>query len=226
MFLKKESAPFLYKSFNTKDLYFKIALDLKSRCKALHVFSDKLLRKIIKIKCLAMLNNGGLTTESHIARLVDELYEKDSEDYKKIIKVLIANLADLPIVIEFRGHGDFIAEESRVFILTNNDAITLSNYKHILSSPGICGVESLAMTFLMGYISVCHHDILLGSFGPKSGGPLTTIHNGMALLSYKKLSSEDLNVFNEGFSVFVTARLGILLPIETIEVGFDFKNKV
>lgn len=216
MFLTEQQAPLLYKSFTDKDLYLETALELKSGCDALHVFPDKLLRKIIKIKCLAMLNGGGLMTKKHIDHLVEGLYKKDSEDYNKIMDILLPELAGLPIVREFRSHGQYIAEEERVFILTHNSGITSSDSKHILSSPVMCAVESLTMTFLLEYISTLPKNIL----------PLTTIHDGIALLSRYKLSVKDLNDFNNGFSDFVTKRLGIPLPIETESVGFDFENNV
>lgn len=147
MFLDEINAPLLYKSFHAKDLYLEIAMDLKRSCDALHVFSDKLLRKIIKIKCLAMLNGGGLLTENHINHLVDDLYPIDSNEYNKIIEILLSSLSDLPIVIEFRSHGQFIAEKSKVYILSNSTAITSTDSQHILSSPVMCSVESLTMTF-------------------------------------------------------------------------------
>lgn len=216
MFLTKQQAPLLYKSFTDKDLYLEIAIKLKAVCPKLCVFLDKQLRKIIKIKCLAMLNGGGLTTENHIDRLVDAIYEKDFPEYKTTMKYLIPQLANLPIVKEFREHGDFISSEEKVYLLTNNSPVTSSGSKHILSSPVMCSVESLAMTYLMEYIFECHHDILL----------LTTIHDGMALFSPNNLDSDALDLFNLNFSKFVEKRLGIPLPIETTYVGDDFENSL
>lgn len=209
LFLKEKQAPLLYKSFSEKDLYMDIALKLKEKHPVLRAFTDKLLRKIIKVKCLAMLNGGGLTTEDHINDLVEELYPKDSKEFKAMMIALTKILKVLPIVCEFKKHGNFIHSKKEVYILSHSNKITSTGSSHILCSPVMCGVESLIMTYLMEYVAFSPFEIL----------PLAGIHDGIALASLKELSASQLDSFDVGFSDFVNRKIDIQAPIETVLVG-------
>lgn len=139
------------------------------------------------------------------------IYKKDSQDYKSIMKILVAQLGELAIVHEFKSHGNFICSRDEVFILSHSNKITSSEVSHILSSPCMCSVETLAMTYLAEYIAYCPFMIL----------PLCIIHDGLVFACSKKLSEDEINSFNLGFSKFVKKKINIPLPIETQAVGED-----
>lgn len=212
MFLTADQAPLLHKSFAVKDLYLEIAKDLQLKYPILKIIPISLLRKIIKIKTLAMLNGGGLRTENHISDLLALVHPKGSDEFKALMKVLINILAELPIVLEFKSHGNFISSEKEVFIPSHSGKITSSGSNHILASPCICAVESFTMTYLIEYIAVCRFEIL----------PLTSIHDGLNRASPKELSLADLEEFDLGFATFVEAKRGIPLPIETIPINESY----
>lgn len=79
LFGSKDNALLLYKSFQEKDLYMDIAKAIQDKHEISRKISTKTLRKIVKIKSLAMLNGGGLSTPNHITGLVSvDLTEKNT----------------------------------------------------------------------------------------------------------------------------------------------------
>lgn len=212
LFRSQANVPLLYKSFADKDLYLEIALQLKREVSGLKLVPDKLLLKIIKIKSLAMLNCGGLRTAKHINGLVAQLYSKDSKEFKALMKVLLLALAELPIVKEFKLHRTFITSLSEVYTVTHGNKIISTGSRHILSSPVLCGVETLAITFLVEYFGTCNNRFL----------PLASIHDGVTWASQTELSFDELLVFHQSFSKFLQDKFQVPVPIESQPVGISY----
>lgn len=212
MFRTRNEAPLLYKSFQENDLYITIAKGIHEKHPVLSAIPIKVLRKIVKIKALAMLNGGGLGTASHMSSFLEALFPGGSDQYKKLLPILVNVLKNLPIVKEFYHHGKFISSKKAVYILTHSDEIRSTNSSHILNSPVLCSLETFIMTYLVEFIGSLDGLYL----------PLSTQHDGTLLGSMKKLTADDMADLNAGFSDFLQDRIGISLPIEFTDVGQEF----
>lgn len=211
LFLSKKEAPLLYKSFQEKDLYMDITKEILKNHKILRAIPIKVLRKIVKIKSLAMLNGGGTGKAEHITDLLSDLFPKESEMFKKLLPVLVNVLKELPIVKEFYNHGRFIYSKEYVYILTHSGQIRSSNSPHILNSPVLCSVETLIMTYLLEFLGGSE-DMMV---------PLATQHDGAIMCCMDKLTDCGIESLNINFAKFLQERIGISLPIEFDDIGVD-----
>ncbi len=211
LFRTKLEAPLLYKSFQEEDLYLDIALSIKKRYTILNNLDTKVLRKIVKIKSLAMLNGGGLQTADHITDLLLSQYPPESTEFTNMVGALTSILKEEPIVKEFNQHGRYIYSKHGVFLLSHGSLVKSTNSPHILNSPVMCCVETLVMTYLIEFIGSSQYKLL----------PVTTIHDGVLVASRNKINDSELKTLNFKFMEFIDQKLGIKLPIEFTDVGID-----
>lgn len=214
MFRNESEAPFLYKSVKEKDLYGDIAKDLIQKHSFLKEFAAKKVRLIIKIKCLSMLNGGGLKTASHISHLIQSEFPGDLDKVKNITGKLCNILSSLPIVREFHDHGSFIYQNNKVALLTHADYVAFPDNPHKLNSPVMCSVETVAMTYLMGFIGVFDFKFL----------PLASIHDGIVLASRLEVTPKIIKKFNQQWEIFFREKMNFDLPVKFTLVGEPFTS--
>ena len=208
-FRDKIAAPYLYDSFEKADLYLEIAINLQKKHPSLNVIPTIKLRKIIKIKCLAMLNGGGLGTQKHISDLVEDIVRLHTTAGSFLLNTVCNILKKEPIVIEFHDHGEYMNKNNEIFILSHAAPLTHKTGPHKLNSPAMCCQETVIMTFLIEFIGISGLDIL----------PITTIHDGILLSTKNFLTDKQIAAFNKDFSVFLDKKIGFTIPVEFELVG-------
>lgn len=108
-----------------------------------------------------------------------------------MVEKLTAILKNEPIVQEFHSYGKYIAHKNAVYIVTHGGEVRTMNNSYKLSSPVMCCLESLIMTYLLEFIGEYKYQLL----------PLAAIHDGIVFASKTKMSSEDYYDFSEKFSL-------------------------
>ena len=202
--------PLLHQVVTSSDAWLGFVQELVSKNPSLYHFPIKTLRKVIKIKCLSIINGNGMGNTQAIKINIAEGNDakgKPLATYESLLETVISTLT---VIKEFYINCKYINAQGFVYLVHENTKTLPDKNKkgtkgaHSLNSKVYAATESLCMSFLIEFISGYNLKML----------PLVCEHDGIVIACQEELSANQIKEIYRDFEVYLSKRLYINFPIE------------
>lgn len=214
----EKNAPFLTRAISEEDLWTELADELKGEHPDLKDLPTKILRKAIKVKCLALINGGHLGTPAHVTNQFKDKIDDNGELCMRYADRVIKILESHPTCLEFRKSALTVCEKGSVYTMCSDKqfkpTLTKGRTEGVFTSHQLKEVETLNSKVYSSVESVTL--TYLAQFGSTWRKPLVMImgiHDCAVFVAQDVLSPDEQTQFATEFVSFTSQQLLVEMPV-------------
>ena len=222
LFIDPIDGPYLHKAVGGTDLWSEMANDVVAGNPTLGVIPHRVLRQAIKIKMLALINGGFVTTKHHVANAFENKVDSVGNPCEVHVDAVLELLQVHPAVTEFRASAERMSKFGFLYSLVSPHRVSPRSVTKgrgdkgegsglaedtSLNSRVFASVESVVVSYLAQFGSVWKHPLVM----------VMTVHDGAVFMSKHSWCTEDQVEFDISFREFLRTQLELDMPVEFVE---------